>query len=227
LDLRGLRVESFQCQNHPEREGVGICVACRRVFCVECSTKIDGVNHCRECLGKRQKTAEATRTRGSGLLLRAFEVVFATSVVAASLLLVFGVFSAWGANERGARRRVDNRERMDAVARALRAYKSDTGAFPTDDEGLGALVNKPQGATVWHGPYLERSLADSEGAVLDAMGEPVHYRAPRSSKETACVIGSSGGDRVFQTDVATVERPKVSPNGEGAGEGDDLILFVE
>ena len=226
MDLRGLRVESFQCRNHPEREGVGICVACRRVFCVECSTKIDGVNHCRECLGKRQRTAQATRTRRAGVLLRAFEVVFATSVAAASLLLVFGVLSAWGANERGARRHVDNRERMDAVAHALRAYKRDTGAFPTDDEGLLALVKKPEGATAWHGPYLERSLADSSGTVLDAFGVPVRYRAPRTG-ETACVLGSAGGDRDFQTDVATVERLKVSPNGEGAGEGDDLILFVE
>ena len=33
MNLSGLRVDSFQCRNHPEREGVGICVACRRVFC--------------------------------------------------------------------------------------------------------------------------------------------------------------------------------------------------
>ena len=29
MDLGGLRVDSFQCRNHADREGVGICVACR------------------------------------------------------------------------------------------------------------------------------------------------------------------------------------------------------
>jgi hypothetical protein len=41
---------SFRCQNHPDREGIGICVGCRSVVCVECSTKIDRMNYCIQCL---------------------------------------------------------------------------------------------------------------------------------------------------------------------------------
>lgn len=41
---------SFRCVNHAEREGVGICVNCRNVVCVECSTKIDRMNYCIRCL---------------------------------------------------------------------------------------------------------------------------------------------------------------------------------
>jgi hypothetical protein len=41
---------TFRCGNHPEREGVGICVSCRSVVCVECSTKIDRMNYCIRCL---------------------------------------------------------------------------------------------------------------------------------------------------------------------------------
>jgi len=41
---------TFRCRNHPEREGVGICVSCRSVVCVECSTKVDRMNYCIRCL---------------------------------------------------------------------------------------------------------------------------------------------------------------------------------
>jgi hypothetical protein len=227
LDLRGLRVESFQCRNHPEREGVGICVACRRVFCVECSTKIDGVNHCRECLGKRQRTAVASQKQGSGFLARAFELAFSTGMVVASFAVVFSILALIGeANAHGGGKRVANHDRMDAVARALRAYKRDVGAFPDDDQGLEALHRRPRGVTGWQGPYVETTFADKNGELLDGFDQAIRYRAPRTG-ETSCVIGSSGGDRVFQTDVATVERPKLSPNGEAASDGDDLILFVD
>ena len=42
--------QNFRCANHPEREGIGICVSCRSVVCVECSTKIDRMNYCIRCL---------------------------------------------------------------------------------------------------------------------------------------------------------------------------------
>jgi hypothetical protein len=51
---------SGQCQNHPEREGIGICLSCHRVFCSECITKIDGVNYCQDCLAQIQPTKKTT-----------------------------------------------------------------------------------------------------------------------------------------------------------------------
>lgn len=227
MDLRGLRVDSFQCRNHPEREGVGICVACRRVFCVECSTKIDGVNHCRECLAKKQLTAQASTKKRSGLFVRLAELGFSASVIAASFVCVFGIFVLIGeANAKGGGRRVANKDRMEAVARALRSYKRDTGVFPTMDEGLGALVTAPEGVANWHGPYVETSFVSAEGAVVDAFSMAVQFRPPRPG-ETVCILASGGGDRRLETDLATVARLKFSPGGEGAGEGDDLIFFVE
>lgn len=38
------------CQNHPEREAIGICVKCRTRVCSECVTKVDGINYCVGCL---------------------------------------------------------------------------------------------------------------------------------------------------------------------------------
>lgn len=37
------------CQNHPEREAIGICVECRARICSECVTKVDGINYCVSC----------------------------------------------------------------------------------------------------------------------------------------------------------------------------------
>jgi hypothetical protein len=38
------------CRNHPDTPGVGICVRCRTVICAACCTRLQGINHCRECL---------------------------------------------------------------------------------------------------------------------------------------------------------------------------------
>ena len=38
------------CRYHPETPGVGICVRCRTVICDACCTRLQGINHCHECL---------------------------------------------------------------------------------------------------------------------------------------------------------------------------------
>lgn len=38
------------CANHPSREALGICVACKKRICAECVTRVDGINYCVACL---------------------------------------------------------------------------------------------------------------------------------------------------------------------------------
>lgn len=38
------------CENHPQREAIGVCVQCRTRVCSECSTKVEGINYCVRCL---------------------------------------------------------------------------------------------------------------------------------------------------------------------------------
>lgn len=71
------------CRNHPAREAIGVCVKCRARVCAECSTKVDGINHCVECLGALAKEARAAGGAASSSGV--------ASVVAASALL--GVLS--------------------------------------------------------------------------------------------------------------------------------------
>ncbi len=41
---------------------------------------------------------------------------------------------------------------------AIKSFKIDTGRYPTDKEGLNALLQAPADVTNWDGPYLEKSL---------------------------------------------------------------------
>jgi hypothetical protein len=38
------------CRYHPDTPGIGICVRCRTVICAACCTRLQGINHCHECL---------------------------------------------------------------------------------------------------------------------------------------------------------------------------------
>ena len=38
------------CENHLQREAIGVCVQCRRRVCSECSTKVEVINYCVACL---------------------------------------------------------------------------------------------------------------------------------------------------------------------------------
>jgi hypothetical protein len=77
---------AFRCVTHPDREGVGICVSCRTVVCVECSTRVDRMNYCIRCLqaaepAKKQENVAADRVMGVPLLIGSF--LLAVAVFAA------------------------------------------------------------------------------------------------------------------------------------------------
>jgi hypothetical protein len=38
------------CRYHPDRPGVGVCMRCRAPVCADCTTRLEGVNHCHACL---------------------------------------------------------------------------------------------------------------------------------------------------------------------------------
>jgi hypothetical protein len=82
---------SGRCRNHPERDGVGICMRCQKVVCSECSTKIDGINHCRECLeALRAQDRPAQRALSAGPLR-----ALALSALLLLTLLVIVLLVVW------------------------------------------------------------------------------------------------------------------------------------
>jgi len=64
------------------------------------------------------------------------------------------------------------RAQLDALDKALGTYRIDTGHYPTTQQGLNALVSKPQDEPKWSGPYLAKALPP------DPWGRPYMYRLP-------------------------------------------------
>jgi general secretion pathway protein G len=61
---------------------------------------------------------------------------------------------------------------MDALEKALDAYRLDTGRYPNAEMGLIALVTKPQNEPKWNGPYLRKAVPN------DPWGKPYIYKIP-------------------------------------------------
>ncbi len=59
------------------------------------------------------------------------------------------------------------------VVSALELFRVDVGRYPTQQEGLNAVVTAPSTAVGWNGPYLQKS-----SALNDPWGQPYLYRNP-------------------------------------------------
>lgn len=49
---------------------------------------------------------------------------------------------------------------FNAIESALKLYRLDNFAYPTDTQGLQALITEPSSARAWRGPYLESMPID-------------------------------------------------------------------
>lgn len=76
---------------------------------------------------------------------------------------------------------------LRSIAQALELYRLDVGRYPTQAEGLAALVRRPAAAPRWNGPYLDR-----ESALLDPWSVPYQYRQP--GRAGAFEVFSLGAD---------------------------------
>lgn len=62
---------------------------------------------------------------------------------------------------------------IKSLSTALDLYMIDVGRYPTQQEGLTALVANPNSLTAWHGPYLKANVVPP-----DPWGHPYQYRIP-------------------------------------------------
>ena len=72
-----------------------------------------------------------------------------------------------GANTKTAKLQIED------FSTALDAFRLDMGRYPTNAEGLAALVVQPSGATRWNGPYLRKNIIPK-----DPWGNDYQYRSP-------------------------------------------------
>jgi general secretion pathway protein G len=81
---------------------------------------------------------------------------------------------------------------------ALDLFYLDLGRYPSTNEGLAALVQRPGGETGWNGPYLRTGSVPN-----DPWGHAYKYRSPSEHGPYEIVsLGSSGREGGTGTAVA-------------------------
>jgi general secretion pathway protein G len=64
-------------------------------------------------------------------------------------------------------------QQIDNIGGALDLYKLDAGSYPTTEQGLSALVTKPNDVEAWSGPYIKTT-----GVPADPWNHPFTYANP-------------------------------------------------
>ena len=84
------------------------------------------------------------------------------------------------------------RAQMVGLEKALAQFRLDVGSYPSTEQGLKALIAKPNNLAKWDGPYLDKALP------LDPWGHPYTYKAPGEHGEFDLASmgrdGRPGGD---------------------------------
>lgn len=74
-------------------------------------------------------------------------------------------FAQLGKSEQGVAK-----AQIEALAKALDAYRLDVGSYPGNDVGLEALTHKGSASDKWRGPYLQKNVP------MDPWGRPYLYK---------------------------------------------------
>ncbi|MFH1199364.1 MAG: type II secretion system major pseudopilin GspG [Candidatus Omnitrophota bacterium] len=74
-----------------------------------------------------------------------------------------------------------------SIATALKLYDLDNSQFPATEQGLSALLAKPNGVLNWNGPYLENKP-------IDPWGRMYQYKYPGEHNRLSYDLYSLGKD---------------------------------
>lgn len=95
------------------------------------------------------------------------------------------------------------KNQIAAVWNALNLYKEDVGHYPTNDQGLRVLYEKPFGVDgdKWNGPYY-----NNKNFIIDAWGKDFNYCYPGIHNTDSFDLWSYGrdgkpGGKKYDTDI--------------------------
>jgi general secretion pathway protein G len=118
-------------------------------------------------------------------------------VVIGIICLIAAVLTPNVMNQLGRARARAAQLQLDTVATSVEQFRADVGRYPTQQEGLGALVSEPSGSDGWTGPYMKdpKALKDPWGhAILystDNEGQSFYVQSLGADGKA----GGSGQDR--------------------------------
>jgi general secretion pathway protein G len=117
------------------------------------------------------------------------ELMLVVIIIGALVAMVLPRFTGRGEQARAAAAQADIQAN---IATALKLYELDNGNFPSSEEGLNALINKPSSSRNWNGPYLEKKP-------IDPWGREYKYKSPGEHR-TDYDLYSLGKDGVESND---------------------------
>jgi general secretion pathway protein G len=94
-------------------------------------------------------------------------------VVIAILGLLIGLVAPAALRQLGGARVSVVHQSIERLASVLDLYKLDVGTYPTTEQGLQALVERPADVNAWNGPYLK-----GERTPMDPWNHPYVYTSP-------------------------------------------------
>jgi general secretion pathway protein G len=87
---------------------------------------------------------------------------------------------------------------LEALGKALDQYRLDTGRYPTTEQGLAALTQRPDDEPKWAGPYLSKHTPQ------DPWGRAYSYRSPAGNVELEITSMGKDGQPGGQGDAEDV-----------------------
>jgi general secretion pathway protein G len=116
-------------------------------------------------LGRRLTTCRPNRHRNGFTLLELLVVIVIIGLLA-------GLVAPRYFDQLGKSNTKIAKAQIDALEKALDQYRLDVGSYPTTEQGIAALNQRPQNSEKWAGPYLKKAVPN------DPWGAPYRYRAP-------------------------------------------------
>lgn len=127
----------------------------------------------------KQRVIRRSKTQAFTLI----ELLLVLVILAVLAAVVAPKFVNRGQQARVTAAKVD----ISTMESALDQFELDNGRFPTNEEGLGVLVNKPAGLDKWNGPYIKRDP-------VDPWGNAYVYRNPGTNNASGFDLSSLGPD---------------------------------
>ena len=112
-------------------------------------------------------------------------------VVVLVLALLAGLVAPQIFGRVGEARTTTARTQIELIGVALDNYRLDNGFYPTTEQGLEALRERPTAApapTSWRGPYLRKAVP------LDPWKRPYSYRSPGRAEGAGFELETLGRD---------------------------------
>lgn len=99
----------------------------------------------------------ASSPRPSGFSL--LELLIVVAILGLLAALVFGRLGG----ELGESKVKTTRVQLESLSQAVDRYQLHVGRYPTEEQGLAALIEQPDDAESWKGPYLGKTAVPTDG----------------------------------------------------------------